>query len=96
MTQTLDFKENFFKEPHEVAEAWRCSGCSRLIYNVEHVARTNYPAPGAPLPKYVSADHPHVCNVCYAMYQAVDGSSYWTALAKRQRVVRADDWSDFS
>lgn len=80
----VEIKENFFvDEPEQetsVRDAWRCDGCSRLVYNLTppDARGFTYPAHGAPVPKYLNSEYRQVCNVCYDMFQPLrKNTSYW-------------------
>jgi len=86
---SLDVRENFFvDDAPDVRDAWRCDGCDRLIYNL----KDSYPAPGAPLPKYVNGDYKKVCRLCYEMHWALNDKSYWLNLpaSTRRTILRPD------
>lgn len=72
-----------FEKELVLREPWRCSGCSRLMYNLDP---RGYPKQGAPIPLYVNNDHKAVCSLCYELHSALDKAdwTYWTALPRNK------------
>lgn len=68
-------------------DAWRCSVCNKLIYNLD---KNGHPAPGAPIPHFVSLEYQRVCSACHALIPPID-RDYWRTL-HRQWQERQEEW----
>jgi hypothetical protein len=79
---------------------WYCDGCGQLMYGILHIRGHNYPSPfGTPAGMFISKEYPHVCQLCWGMFHAVNDtpSGYWHALAasdtkKHKRLGRGGDY----
>ena len=60
----------------DVADAWNCDCCKKLIYNLED----GKPAPGAPPPRRLSKRYEKVCVLCYDLGHVFDNNQYFLAL----------------
>lgn len=71
-------------------EAWRCSGCKRLMYNKDP---RGYPCSGAPLPLYLNDEHKQVCSLCYDLVRALETAdkNYWKNLPEIKNPVILPD-----
>lgn len=57
--------------------AWRCSHCRQLMYLKD---KNGNPAKGAPPAKFISSTYDRVCSLCWEMWMAISGKSYWESL----------------
>lgn len=94
-----DTKENFFTgdefEYPGVDEAWRCDGCTQLIYNLRLENGHLYPTTGAPLPRYINPSYKKVCSLCHTLYNVINDSDYFRGLsqnADEAKKVKQKEW----
>jgi len=68
-------------------EPWRCTACGVFVYNLDD---SGNPAPGAPVPRYISRDFPIACSVCWSLYTALDNSDYFKKIMRDHKVTEEE------
>lgn len=65
-------------------DSWRCDLCNTLIFNRVWLNGNLYPAPGAPVPKFISPQLRFVCTLCFELHQVLKDSQYFLKLEEEK------------
>lgn len=68
-----------------VGEAWYCSACRYLMYNLQFIDGFYRPVAGAPNSKFLSKEFPRVCNVCFDLHTIINTSTYFRNLETHEQ-----------